>query len=98
MEVLVRIGGFPEYGSYEGFVGLWGCKSLQKWYGSIMFGIFHVKLHVGVYNIDALEELVAMFHLFVDKDVIHVSKSKPGWNKGRADGFGFKLSHVPVSN
>ena len=63
-----------------------------------MFGIFHGELHMGVYGINVLEELVAMFGLLDNKGVIHISKLKPGWIRVRADGFGFKLLHEQISN
>ena len=70
----------------------------QVGYGTIFFWIFHSELYAGVYRFEVLEELVAMFCLLDNKGIIHIPKPKPGWNGGRADGFGFKLFHEQVCN
>ena len=49
-------------------------------------------------GVDVLEELMAMFCLLDDKGVIDVSKPKPGWIGGSADGLRFKLFHVQIGN
>ena len=40
---------------------------VQEGYGTIFFGIYHSKLYIGIYGVDMLEELVAMFCLLVTK-------------------------------
>ena len=53
---------------------------------------------MGIYGIDMLEELVAVFCLLDDKGAIYILNPKPGWIGDRANGFGFKLFHEQVGN
>ena len=58
---------------------MWGRLECQGGNRAIVLGILHGELDLRVTGIDVLEELIAMFNLLDDKDVIHIPKSKPGW-------------------
>ena len=50
-----------------------------------------------VNGIDVLEELIAVFYLLDDKNVIHIPTPKPGWRGSSTDGLWLKLLHEQVS-
>ena len=55
------------------------------------------KLYVGVERFTVGEELLGMFHLVDDKDVINVPKPDAGGIGGGAHGSGFEFLHEQVA-